>query len=206
MLTLDCAKASSSVAAEQERREQILNAAGEYFRTYGFAKTTMGDLAKRIGFSTAYLYRFFPSKQAIGEAVCAMTLARIGQALQGICRSSQSATAKIRSVFECLVKKGIELFFRERKLHDIVVASAAGDWPSTRNHQAFISSILHRIITQGREAGEFERKTPIDEVCLAMLDAITCFSSPMLLQNRERKELDESVTAVSNLVLRSLAA
>ena len=63
--------------AEHERREQIIRAADEHFRHYGYAKTTVADLAKAIGVSAAYVYRFFESKQAIGEAVCAMTLARI---------------------------------------------------------------------------------------------------------------------------------
>ena len=37
---------------------------------YGYAKTSVSDLARAIGFSKAYIYRFFESKQAIGEAIC----------------------------------------------------------------------------------------------------------------------------------------
>jgi AcrR family transcriptional regulator len=33
----------------------------------GYGKTTVADLAKAIGFSKAYIYKFFDSKQAIGR-------------------------------------------------------------------------------------------------------------------------------------------
>ena len=40
---------------EHERREQIIAAADEHFRHYGYQKTTVADLARAIGVSSAYL-------------------------------------------------------------------------------------------------------------------------------------------------------
>jgi AcrR family transcriptional regulator len=85
--------------AEHERREQILRAADEHFRHYGYAKTTVADLAKAIGVSAAYVYRFFESKQAIGEAVCAMTLARFDDELLGVADDpKRSAADRLRGL------------------------------------------------------------------------------------------------------------
>lgn len=50
------------------RREQILAAATEYFAEVGFDGPTR-DLARRAGVTQALLYRYFPSKQALAEAV-----------------------------------------------------------------------------------------------------------------------------------------
>ena len=36
-----------------------------HFSRYGYEKTTVTDLAKAIGFSKAYIYKFFDSKQAV---------------------------------------------------------------------------------------------------------------------------------------------
>jgi AcrR family transcriptional regulator len=55
-------------------REQIVEAAFEHFGHYGYEKTTVAELAKSIGFSKAYIYKFFDSKQAIGEVICANRL------------------------------------------------------------------------------------------------------------------------------------
>ena len=50
--------------AEHERREQILGAASEHFRHYGYNKTTVADVAKAIGLSTAYIYKFFELQES----------------------------------------------------------------------------------------------------------------------------------------------
>ena len=62
--------APSRGPAEHDVRDQIIEAADKHFSRYGYEKTTVSDLAKAIGFSKAYIYKFFDSKQAIGEAIC----------------------------------------------------------------------------------------------------------------------------------------
>src|SRR3954467_11436130 len=99
---------------EHERRDQIIQSADEHFRKYGYSKTTVSDLSKAIGVSSAYIYRFFESKQAIGEAICTMTLGRIGDALLDVANNGQSASSRIRKVYKTLVDKGFELFFNDR--------------------------------------------------------------------------------------------
>src|SRR6266699_3801077 len=77
--------------AEHERREQIIAAASEHFRHYGYNKTTVADLAKAIGLSTAYIYKFFDSKKAIGEAACGLCLGDIAQAVRTVARPASSS-------------------------------------------------------------------------------------------------------------------
>jgi len=191
---------------EHERREQIIRAADEHFRRYGYNKTTVADLAKAIGVSGAYVYRFFESKQAIGEAVCAMTLGRIDDELVTIAGDAgQSAANRLRGLYRCLAERGIELFFKERKLHDLVVAALVGGWPSIQEHKGVMLESVKRIVADGRTMGEFERKTPVDEICRAIFETLEPFAHPMLLELKEPAELEASVVAVSNLVLRSLA-
>jgi len=192
--------------AEHERREQIIRAADEHFRHYGYAKTTVADLAKAIGVSAAYVYRFFESKQAIGEAVCAMTLARIDDELTGIANDPKPLAAeRLRALYRCLADRGIELFFKERKLHDLVTAAVEGRFPSVMRHKQVMLDAATRVVESGRASGEFEQKTPLDEVCRAIFETLEPFAHPMLLELKEPAELAASVDAVSNLVLRSLA-
>jgi AcrR family transcriptional regulator len=51
------------------RRSYVVAAATEVFRRYGFARTTMGDIARAAGLSRPTLYAAFPDKPAIFEAV-----------------------------------------------------------------------------------------------------------------------------------------
>src|ERR1700749_2478551 len=125
---LDSAAYGQRGPAEHERRGQILDAANVHFRTYGYGKTTVADLAKAIGLSTAYIYKFFESKQAIGEAVCRQALGQIAAELREIASSSKPAATRLRAVYQTVARRGAELCFNDRKLHDLAVTACAEKW------------------------------------------------------------------------------
>jgi AcrR family transcriptional regulator len=189
---------------DHERREQIITAADEHFRHYGYNKTTVGDLARAIGVSSAYVYRFFDSKRSIGEAVCAMTLSRIDDPLLAIADSSAPARERLPQIYDCLVRKGSELFLKERKLHDIVVAAVEESWPSVLRHQQILFDVTLRILEDGRKSGEFERVTTIDETARAIVATLGPFAHPVLLEQMQPDDLRINAMAVAALVLRSL--
>ena len=56
---------------------------------------------------------------------------------------------------------------------------------------------------QGREIGEFERKTPLDETVEAIYLALRPFVNPLLLQHN-LDFIEVAPTLTSNLILRSL--
>lgn len=53
----------------QERRAGVVRAASEVFQRYGYARTTMVDLAAAARVSRPILYELFPSKELIFAAV-----------------------------------------------------------------------------------------------------------------------------------------
>src|SRR6266699_6982175 len=112
--------------ADHNVREQIVEAAEQHFSRYGYEKTTVSDLAKAIGFSKAYIYKFFDSKQAIGEAICSKTLNQILVEVEQAVAGASTPTEKFRRMFKTLTATGVSLLFNDRKLYDIA-ASAAGE-------------------------------------------------------------------------------
>jgi AcrR family transcriptional regulator len=58
-------------SAEDSRRERILEAAERAFVRHGFHAATMQHVAEEANMSAGNLYRYFPSKEAIVEALCA---------------------------------------------------------------------------------------------------------------------------------------
>src|SRR5207249_8869935 len=127
--------------ADHTVREQIVVAAREHFSRYGYAKTTVSDLAKSIGFSKAYIYKFFDSKQAIGEAICARTLTSIVAAVEEAVASAATPSEKFRRMFKVLVATSVNLFFNDRKLYDVAAYAAAEQWPSARAYCERITQI-----------------------------------------------------------------
>jgi AcrR family transcriptional regulator len=189
--------------AEHAVRDQIVEAAEKHFSRYGYEKTTVSDLARSIGFSKAYIYKFFDSKQAIGEAICAKTLNAILAAVEEAVAGAPTPTEKFRRMFKALTATGVSLFFNDRKLYDIAASSAAEGWPSARAYAQHIKQILADIIREGRETGEFERKTPLDETAHAIYLIIRPFVNPLLLQHN-LDLVEDAPVQLSNLVLRSL--
>ena len=51
------------------RRAQILREAAQLFGSHGFNGTTTRDVAARVGITEAALYRYFPSKEAMYQAI-----------------------------------------------------------------------------------------------------------------------------------------
>ncbi|WP_070156551.1 TetR/AcrR family transcriptional regulator [Sphingobium phenoxybenzoativorans] len=190
--------------AETEKRDAIIDAAKEHFSRYGYGKTTVSDLAKAIGFSKGYIYKFFESKQAIGEAICTGCLGVIIDAVGIALAESSTPTEKFRRLFKTIIEQSAELFFDDRKLYDIAAASTMENWASSRAYCERVEVILQSIILEGRESGEFERKTPIDEVCRGIMLVMQPFMNPMMLQHN-LDLLPEAPNEVTNLVLRSLA-
>ena len=185
-------------------REQIVNAAFEHFGHYGYEKTTVAELAKSIGFSKAYIYKFFDSKQAIGEVICANRLETIMTAVLAAVADAPSASEKLRRLFRALTEAGSELFFHDRKLYDIAAVASRDKWPSTERYAERLLKLIESIVVEGRQAGEFERKTPLDEATYAIYMVMCSFINPVQLQFN----LETAPTAaviLSSLILRSLA-
>lgn len=205
--TSDSTKAVSGQRgpASHERRIQIIESANEHFRKNGYRKTSVADLAKAIGVSSAYVYRFFESKQAIGEAICGMALGKINAAMHEVANSELSASNRLRKLYTTLLDKGLEIFFNERKLHEIAIEAAENRWCATTHYHETKYQVVTKILQDGRASGEFERKTPLDEVVMAIVETLYPFSHPILLQQSEPEVLHQRAVAVSNLVLRSLA-
>jgi AcrR family transcriptional regulator len=190
--------------ADHNVRDQIVEAAEAHFSHYGYDKTTVSDLAKAIGFSKAYIYKFFDSKQGIGEAICAKTLSTLLAAVEEAVAAAPTPTEKFRRLFKTLASTSVSLFFNDRKLYDIAAHSAGEGWPSAQAYCERIRQILTEVVREGRESGEFERKTPLDETVHVIDLVMQPYVNPLLLQyNLDVAE--EAPVQLSNLVLRSLA-
>lgn len=190
--------------SDHDVRTQIVDAATDYFTRYGYEKTTVSDLAKAIGFSKAYIYKFFDSKQAIGEVICANRLAEVMRAVDAAVAGATSASDRFRRMFRAFIDAGTELFFEDRKLYDIAATASRDTWPSVQAYERYVEELIAKIIREGREAGEFERKTPLDETANAICLVMKPYINPLLLQYNLEGAQDATLH-LSNLVLRSLA-
>lgn len=190
--------------ADHEVRDQIVAAATEHFSRYGYEKTTVSDLAKAIGFSKAYIYKFFESKQAIGEMICSNCLRQIEAEVRAAVDEADRPPEKLRRMFKAIVVASLRLFFQDRKLYEIAASAATERWQAALAYEARIRKLLQDILQEGRQTGDFERKTPLDETVMAIYLVMRPYLNPLLLQH-SFDYTDEAPAQLSSLVLRSLS-
>lgn len=190
--------------ADHEVRDQIVTAATEHFSRYGYGKTTVADLAKAIGFSKAYIYKFFASKQAIGEMICANCLREIETEVRAAVDEAELPPEKLRRMFKAAVEASLRLFFGDRKLYEIAASAAGERWQSVLAYEERTQKLLQDILQEGRQSGDFERKTPLDETAAAIYLVMRPYLNPLLLQH-SFDYTDEAPARLSGLILRSLS-
>lgn len=189
---------------EHEIRRQIIAAATDHFRQYGYSKTTITDIASAIGFSKAYVYKFFASKRAIGEAISIYAIDEIVNAADADVVAANTASDRIRWLFRSITRNSLRLLHDEPQFYDIVTLAVAEEWSCNRRLDEGISERLRLIVLEGRRSGEFERKTPLDETCRAIAGALKAYTHPLMLSRDPDSAADQEEEVVG-LVLRSLA-
>lgn len=190
--------------ADHEVRNQIVAAATEHFSRYGYEKTTVSDLAKVIGFSKAYVYKFFESKQAIGEMICANCLGEIEAEVRAAIDQADRPPEKLRRMFKAIVDSSRRLFFRDRKLYEIAASAATERWQATLSYEERMQALLRDILQEGRQSGDFERKTPLDETAMAIYLVMRPYLNPLILQH-SLDYAEDAPAQLSSLILRSLS-
>lgn len=190
--------------ADHEVRDQIVAAATEHFSRYGYEKTTVSDLAKAIGFSKAYIYKFFESKQAIGELICANCLREIETEVAAAVADAKQPPDKLRQLFKASTEASLRLFFQDRKLYEIAASAASERWQAVVTYEERFQKLLRDVLQEGRQSGDFERKTPLDETTLSIHLVLRPYLNPLLLQHG-LDGTEHAPALLASLVLRSLS-
>jgi len=115
-----------------------------------------------------------------------------------------NATDKLRRFARTVAAVGAEMFFADRKLYEIAAFASSEKWAATQVYSERLQHLLEGILKEGRESGEFERKTPLDETVRSIFSVFLPFIDPVFLE-RNLELLPDAQNEVTSLVLRSLA-
>ncbi|HEY8063675.1 MAG TPA: TetR/AcrR family transcriptional regulator [Methylosinus sp.] len=146
-----------AVARSAEQRARIVATAERLFRLMGFQKTTVADIARELGMSPANVYRFFSAKSEINAAVARLLTGEVEAVIDAIADGPGTAAERLLWLVETNEAMNRERYVDDRKLHDIVEAAMAEQWPIIGEHIAHIDAAIERVIASGMEAGEFRR-------------------------------------------------
>jgi AcrR family transcriptional regulator len=165
------------MAAEPLTREQILVAAKQALRRYGPAKTTVVDVAQALGVSHGSVYRHFPTKAALREAVVEQGLAEQDRTLTAIAEESGPAVERLHRWLLALIEFK-HTFAREDPELFQTYCLVAMEGPKDSAHLRLVVELLDRILADGVAAGEI-RPSALEAGGRTIFQATGRFHHPM---------------------------
>jgi AcrR family transcriptional regulator len=188
-----------------DTRARIMETAEALFRRLGFAKTAVADIAAELKMSPANFYRFFPSKNAIVEAICRRCLSEVEEKSWAVARSKGPAAQRMERLFLEILAYHKENLLIEHRVNEIVVFAIEHMWDTIRAHKDVERNIIELILRDGVETGEFESVDPratADVIFRLMVG----FCHPMLVSEalEQGHDLEAEARASIRFLLRAI--
>jgi len=188
-----------------DTRARIVDAAEALFRRLGFAKTAVADIAAELGMSPANVYRFFPSKNAIVEAICQRCLAEVEGKAWAVARGRGSAAERMeRLVLEIFVYHR-DNFITEQRVHDMVLVAIEHSWDAIKLHKQAVHAAMELILRDGIEAGAFE---PVDprETATLMMQSLIRYMHPLVVADclKDHDDIEGELRRSVQFLLRAI--
>jgi AcrR family transcriptional regulator len=188
-----------------DTKARIVEVAEALFRRLGYAKTTVADIAAELDMSPANVYRFFPSKNAIVEAICRHCLSDVEEQAWRIARSKAPAAERMERLILDILAYHKENLITEQRVNDMVLAAIEHSWDTIRAHKEVMLNVTELILRDGIEAGEFE---PVDPRATAglIMRSVVCFTHPLMLSQcmEEGEDVEAEARASVRFLLRAI--
>ena len=183
-----------------DRREEILDAAQRLYGEIGFDKTTIADIARDLGMSPANLYRSFPNRQAIDEAIAA-------RLLSGIEVRAWVEARKIRSVRESLPALSLAVLdetrlrlISEQRANHLCIVATRERWPVIAAYLQSLRGAVRHIIMDGQKSGELSQGDP-EVLADTVFAAMTQVWHPQMIEAFAHEDLPATCERLSALLI-----
>ena len=194
-------------ADPDETRARILEVAEEHFRRIGYHKTSMADIASALGMSVANVYRFFPSRDAINEAICERVVNKVADIALAIAQKNAPAMEKLEQLLMAVHRHNKMTLAKQKHVHDLIVAALRENWPVIKAHLERMVTIYEAIIREGIEAREFEVENAA-EAARAIKSAFMPYFHPILIEHCAQlgEDTEAGLRSQIRFILKALGA
>jgi AcrR family transcriptional regulator len=185
--------------------ERILEATEDVLRRYGLAKATVVDVARALDVSHGSVYRHFPSKASLRDAVARRWLDRANAPLEKIANEPGPARDKLerwlRTQFAIKCTKVSE----DPEMFATYLALAQDAREVVKAHKDRLIDQLAHILSEGVAQGVFH-VADTKVTAQAIFDATVRFHHPAHAEEWNDPALAARTDAVLDLLLRGLEA
>lgn len=186
-------------------RTQIVDAAKKRFSHFGYAKTTMAEVAADCSMSPGNLYRFFPGKLDIAEAIATDDFERHLEHLGKIAMApGKTARERLHDFFFEELRRTFHKLEKDPRAYEMAVVISRekpefANWMLAKERE-----ILVELLHDGNARGEFASPKPPH--CAEMIQSATMkFRYPQLWSKLPLPELERELEGVVSLVVDGLS-
>lgn len=177
----------------ERRVAELLAAAAEVFAQTGYRAAAMSSIAEKAGAPIGSLYQFFPSKEAVAEALLTRYLDELS--VLGKEADDRLAEMDLRSFVHELIRSHIDFARQRPALAELVEASALFSRPSVRSEaRAIFTRNVSRSLSVLAPALPADRLRQIADVTVQLVKAANALNSHV--SRRDAKVVMEEMESV----------
>ena len=187
---------------------RILLAATDHLRRFGLPGTTIVAIAQDAGMSHANVYRYFPSKEALIDAVTAQWLKPLETGLREIADGPDPADDKLERMLSAIQRAYRSQSATEPKLFGLFAAAVEESRGIARKHRSRVQSEIQRVVEEGVTGGIFAMRDTRRAIAL-VFDALHRFLHPVSVRMDAAlpaAQVEARFDVMMRLVLRALAS
>jgi AcrR family transcriptional regulator len=185
--------------------ERILEVTEDVLRRYGLAKATVVDVARALDVSHGSVYRHFPSKASLREAVAKRWLERIDGPLRRIAEDTGPAPARLDAWLRTLFAAKRERVCDDPEMFQTYLTLAREACAAVRCHKDGLIDQIATILSDGVKQGVFH-VSDARAAARAIFDATSRLHHPAHADEWKDPELSARIDALLSLLLRGLQA
>jgi AcrR family transcriptional regulator len=190
---------------KSKTREQILDAAMNRIKHYGYGKTTMSEIARDCDMSAGNIYRFFASKLDIAEAMARKFNSDLYQTYSEISRSDAPPAQRLRQVFHYGLDQTFDAIEREAKI--LEVAEVLGEERPLFMNEGLAQERIYlcTILEEGIERGDFAPIADCNYTAEMIQSALMKYRFPQLFSRLTLPKLRRELNGVLDIIIAGLA-
>jgi AcrR family transcriptional regulator len=187
----------------EKNQNQILDAADVLFRQLGYNKTTMMDIAKESGISCGGLYRFFESKQKIGEGCVIRCFQKLENILKEVIHQEGKGAGTLLEEFVLAnLHYYHEQYSTNPRFNELILFVTNERRDLLKEHLDRRAALLAEILEEGNRTGEFGVGNVL-QTSKTIVDALSKFTAAryIALEPYSIKEMESQAKEVIGLLI-----
>jgi AcrR family transcriptional regulator len=185
--------------------ERILEVTEDVLRRFGLAKATVVDVARALDVSHGSVYRHFPSKASLREAVAKRWLDRANAPLAEIAESSGPAPARLERWLRMMIAIKCKKVCDDPEMFATYLTLAQEACKVVKAHKDRLVDQIAHMLDDGVKQGAFQ-VTDAKATARALFDATSRFHHPAHSDEWSDPDFGARVDTVLALLLRGLEA